>query len=53
MAWQEYYMFSPAGTFVKSRARDEMITEANGTFEVVEFENDSEQYLLLSFESGE
>ena len=35
MAQQEYYLFSPVGTFVKSRTRDEMATEANGTFEVV------------------
>ena len=35
MDWQEYYVFSPVGTFVKSRTRDEMATEANGTFEVV------------------
>lgn len=53
MAWQEYYLFSPVDTFVKSRARDEMATEANGTFEVVEFENDSEHYFLLTFDSGE
>ena len=53
MAWQEYYLFSPVGTFVKSRTRDEMATEANDTFEVVEFENDSEHYFLLTFDSGE
>tara|TARA_R110000764_G_scaffold86942_2_gene167739 strand:- start:159 stop:608 length:450 start_codon:yes stop_codon:yes gene_type:complete len=53
MAWQEYYVLNPAGTFEKSRTRDEVVTVANGTFEVVEFENDTEHYLLLTFESGE
>lgn len=52
MAWQEYYIFDPIGTFKKSRTKDEVTSEANGTFEVVEFENDSEHYLLLTFESG-
>jgi hypothetical protein len=53
MAWQEYYVLNPAGTFEKSRTRDEVVTVSNGTFEVVEFENDTEHYLLLTFESGE
>ncbi|WP_339650769.1 hypothetical protein [uncultured Maribacter sp.] len=52
MAWQENYVFSSVGTFVKSRTKDEMASEAKDTFKVVEFENDSEHYLLLTFESG-
>lgn len=35
MAWQEYYMLNPAGTFEKSRTKDEVVTVANGAFEVV------------------
>jgi hypothetical protein len=53
MAWQEYYVLNPAGTFEKSRTRDEVVTVSNGTFEVVEFENDTEHYLLLTYQSGE
>jgi hypothetical protein len=52
MAWQEYYIFTPEGNFVKSRTVDDIITEAEGTFEVVEFENDTEHYLELTFTTG-
>lgn len=52
MAWQEYYLFTPDGTFVKSRTIDGEITEANGTFEVLEYEGDTEHYLELTYETG-
>jgi hypothetical protein len=45
MEWQEYYIFTPEGTFFKSRTVDDVIKEAEGTFEVIEFENDIEHYL--------
>ncbi|MEP2238036.1 MAG: hypothetical protein ABJI22_06715 [Maribacter sp.] len=51
MEWQEYYIFSPEGTFVKSRNVDEEVTEATGTFEVVEYDNDLNHYLELTFET--
>ncbi|MDF4203628.1 hypothetical protein PXD56_11705 [Maribacter sp. SA7] len=51
MEWQEYYIFSPEGTFVKSRTVDEEVTEATGTFEVVEYDNDLNHYLELTFET--
>lgn len=53
MAWQEYYIFNPDGSFIKSRERDGTVLEATGTFEVVEFDNDEGDYLELSYTSGE
>ncbi|WP_299322003.1 hypothetical protein [uncultured Maribacter sp.] len=52
MEWQEYYIFSPEGTFVKSRTVNEEVAEATGSFEVVEYENDLNHYLELTFETG-
>lgn len=52
MDWQEYYIFSPQGTFMKSRTRNDVVMEAAGTFEIVEFETDPEHYVLLTFETG-
>jgi len=52
MDWQEYYIFSPEGTFVKSRTVDEEVTEATGTFEVVEYDNDLNHYLELTYQTG-
>jgi hypothetical protein len=52
MEWQEYYIFSPEGTFIKSRTVDEEVTEATGTFEVVEYDNDLNHYLELTFKTG-
>lgn len=52
MDWQEYYILSPQGTFIKSRTRNDMVTEAIGTFEIVEFETDPEHYVFLTFETG-
>jgi hypothetical protein len=52
MEWQEYYIFTPEGTFLKSRTVDDLIKEAEGTFEVIEFENDTKHYLELTFSTG-
>ncbi|MFS4468679.1 hypothetical protein [Maribacter sp. 2210JD10-5] len=52
MDWQETYVFNPDGTFLKSRTRQGMIIEASGTFEVVEFANDDQDYLELVFLKG-
>lgn len=52
MDWQEYYLFTPQGTFVKSRTRDGLVVEAKGTFEVVEYESDIAHYLELTYETG-
>jgi len=52
MDWQEYYIFSPEGTFIKSRTVDEEVTEATGTFEVVEYDNDLNHYLELTYQTG-
>ncbi|MDO6471102.1 hypothetical protein [Maribacter sp. 1_MG-2023] len=52
MEWQEYYIFSPEGTFVKSRTIGDELVEATGSFEVVEYENDLNHYLELNFETG-
>lgn len=50
MEWQEYYLFNPNGTFFKSRKRDEVITQAMGTYEVLE-EGDN-KYYELTYETG-
>ena len=52
MDWQEFYLFSPQGTFARSRTGDGVVTEAKGTFEVVEFESDTSHYLELTYEMG-
>lgn len=52
MEWQEYYLFTPDGTFIKSRTRVEEVTQATGVFEVLEFEGDDEHYLELTYETG-
>lgn len=49
MEWQEYYIFTPDGTFLKSRTIEDSVTEATGTFEVIEFDNDTEHYLELTY----
>lgn len=48
--WQEYYLFNPNGTFFKSRKRDGVITQAMGTYEVME-EGDN-RYYGLTYETG-
>lgn len=53
MEWQEYYIFNPDGTFFKSSNREGTITEASGTFEVVEYENDDADYLELVYKNGQ
>lgn len=53
MDWQEYYMFNPDGTFSKSRSREGVITEAKGTFEVMEYDNDDADYLELVYKNGQ
>ncbi|WP_405384476.1 hypothetical protein [Maribacter sp. LLG6340-A2] len=53
MEWQEYYIFSPEGTFLKSRTVDEVVYEATGSFEVVEYDEDPNHYLELTFNTGE
>lgn len=53
MEWQEYYIFSPDGTFLKSRTIDGLTVEAWGTFEVVEYDNDDMDYLELVYTSGQ
>lgn len=52
MEWQEYYIFSVNGTFQKIRTRDGVVSEAAGTFEVAEYENDEADYLELSYTKG-
>lgn len=52
MEWQEYYIFSPEGTFLKSRTIDGVIVEATGSFEVIEYDDDANHYLELTFETG-
>jgi len=52
MDWQEYYIFKPDGTFLKSRTNDGNTVEAQGTFEVIKYENDPSDYLELNYESG-
>ncbi|WP_291964183.1 hypothetical protein [Maribacter sp.] len=52
MQWQEYYIFSPEGTFLKSRTVNDEVTEATGTFEVVEYDNDLNHYLELTYQTG-
>lgn len=52
MEWQEFYIFAPEGTFVKTRIVGDIITEATGSFEIIEFDNDPELYLELTFISG-
>ncbi|MDC6404548.1 hypothetical protein [Maribacter flavus] len=52
MDWQEYYIFNPDGSFIKSRERDGAVLEATGTFEMVEYDNDDADYLELLFETG-
>lgn len=52
MDWQEYYIFNPDGRFLKTRERNGTIQEATGTFEMVEFDNDTVDYLELRFETG-
>ena len=52
MEWQEYYTFSPEGTFIKSRTVDEVVYEATGNFEVIEFDNDPNHYLELTYQTG-
>ena len=53
MEWQEYYIFSPDGTFLKSRTIDGLTVEAWGAFEVVEYDNDDLDYLELVYTSGQ
>lgn len=53
MEWQEYYMFNLDGTFEKVRKREGVGSKANGTFEVVEYNNDDSDYLELSYTSGQ
>lgn len=53
MEWQEYYIFSPDGTFLKSRTIGGLTVEAWGTFEVVEYDNDDMDYLELVYTSGQ
>lgn len=52
MEWQEYYIFTPEGTFLKSRTVDEVVYEATGSFEVVEYDEDPNHYLELTFNTG-
>ncbi len=52
MEWQEYYIFSPDSTFSKFRVMNGKSEEAAGTFAVVQYENDADDYLELHFESG-
>jgi hypothetical protein len=52
MEWQESYVFSPNGTFLKTRTTDTEFSEATGTFEVIEKDEDMEHYLNLTYETG-
>jgi hypothetical protein len=52
MDWQEYYIFSVNGTFKKYRTRAGVVSEAAGTFEVAEYENDEADYLELRYTEG-
>ncbi|WP_396636642.1 hypothetical protein [Maribacter sp. R77961] len=53
MEWQEFYVFNPAGSFVKKRERDGIVSEATGTFILAEYDNDDMDYLELTYTSGE
>lgn len=52
MEWQEYYVFTPDGTFQKIRTRTGVVSKATGTFEVAEYENDDKDYLELTYTEG-
>jgi len=49
LAWKEYYILNPDGTFLKSRNTDGNMIESTGTFEIITLSND--QYLELLFET--
>lgn len=50
MAWQEFYMLYPDGTFLKSRTSDGNSMQAEGTYQV-EKESDR-KYLVLTYKSN-
>ncbi len=52
MEWQEYYIFSLDGSFQKYRETNGTITRARGTFVATEYENDTEDYLELTYTEG-
>ena len=50
MAWQEFYLLNSDGTFIKSRVRNSVSTEASGTFS---FETVSgEKFLTLTYKTS-
>jgi len=53
MDWQEYYVFNPEGVFLKKREWQGAVSEATGTFALVEFDNDEADYLELTYTTGE
>lgn len=50
MEWQEFYLLNADGTFKKSRERDGVITEVNGTYSLVDSSN--ENLLEFVYETG-
>lgn len=52
MEWQEEYRFFVDGHFNKLRMRQGDTLRAMGTFEAVEYDNDVQDYLELSFSQG-
>ncbi len=50
--WQEFYVFNPDGTFLKSREQDDgRMSKATGTYAIVD--SSGEEYLELIFETGD
>jgi len=50
--WQEFYVFNPDGTFLKSRQqKDGRVRKATGTYGSVNFSD--EEYLELVFKTGD
>jgi len=49
MAWQESYLLYPNGTFTKTRKRDNVTTEENGTYAIITLSDG--KYLELVYKS--
>lgn len=48
LEWQEFYLFKPDGSFLKSRLEDGVKTSATGSFNILE--NEDETLVLLTFD---
>lgn len=49
MAWQEWFLLFPDDTFIKTRERDNIVTEEKGTYAVLTLSDG--KYLELAYES--